>query len=80
MSRTQAYGLGDLYQRFLMLKEKLEKQLAEVEKALVLSKAKVCVVDDMIAVFDSVTDNSPDHYNSIYEAISSANANTSFAS
>ncbi|MBR1984744.1 MAG: leucine-rich repeat protein, partial [Clostridia bacterium] len=38
--------------------------------------AYTIVVDDMIAVFDSVTDNSPDHYNSIYEAISSANANS----
>ena len=26
VSKTQAYGLGDLYQRFLMLKDKLEKE------------------------------------------------------
>ena len=34
------------------------------------------VVDDMIAVFDSVSDNTPDLYNNIYEAISSARANS----
>ena len=39
--------------------KELEKQLAEVEKALVLSKAKVCVVDDMIADNEVKIDETP---------------------
>ncbi|MBQ3213725.1 MAG: leucine-rich repeat protein [Clostridia bacterium] len=34
------------------------------------------VVDDMIAVFESISDNTPDLYNNIYEAISSAKSNS----